>query len=75
MKLKPTWQEVRDDEPIYSPEQDDGRKTMMQRIKRIRCWWRYWHRDTPTIGKFRYDVSGICCDCGKVGSGIRMDGE
>ena len=25
--MKPTWQEVRDDEPIYSPEQRDGRKS------------------------------------------------
>ncbi len=25
--MKPTWKEVRDDEPIYSPEQGDGRKS------------------------------------------------
>ncbi len=25
--MKPTWEEIRDDEPIYSPEEGDGRKS------------------------------------------------
>jgi hypothetical protein len=29
---KPTWEEVRDDEPIYSPEEGDGEPTMIDRI-------------------------------------------
>lgn len=49
--------------------------TIKQRINRIWCWWRYYHRKTPAIGRFRYDQPGICCDCGKVGNGIRGEGE
>lgn len=49
--------------------------TFMQRLRRIRCWWRYYHRKTPDIGRVRYDQPGICCDCGKVGDGIELDGE
>lgn len=50
---------------------------IMQRIRRIRCWWRGYHiGDQTRIYKFRYDVSGMCYDCGKVGSGRRWtDGE
>ena len=48
---------------------------ILQRIKRIRCWWRYAHRESPTIGWFRYDVSGICSDCGKVGDGINRNDD
>ena len=51
--------------------------TVMQRIKRIRCWFRYYHiHDPGGVYKFRYDVSGMCWDCGKVGSGKKEeDGE
>ena len=35
----------------------------------VRCWWRGYHCETPTIGRFRYDVGGHCCYCGKVGDG------
>jgi hypothetical protein len=45
--------------------------TWRERLYRIRCWWRYYHCNTPTIGKFRYDVDGTCCYCGKVGTGIQ----
>lgn len=45
--------------------------TLIQRIYRIRCWWRDYHCDTPDIGRFRYDVDGNCCYCGKVGTGRR----
>ncbi len=47
----------------------------MQWLYRIRCWLRYYHCDTPTIGRFRYDVGGWCCYCGKVGDGIKRDVE
>ena len=48
----------------------------MQRLRRIRCWLRGYHRNSPTIGKFRYDCNGMCCDCGVVGTGISdEDGE
>ena len=52
--------------------------TFMQRIRRIRCWWRGYHVGEPKHiqYKFRYDVSGMCHDCGKVGSGKKWtDGE
>jgi hypothetical protein len=51
--------------------------SLLQSVKRIRCWWRGWHvHDASHVGKFRYDVSGMCYDCGKVGTGKRWtDGE
>lgn len=49
--------------------------TLKQRLMRCRCWFRGYHCNSPTIGKFRYDVSGICCYCGIVGTGIEMEGE
>lgn len=46
----------------------------MNWLMRIRCWFRGYHvYDAVGIGKFRYDVSGVCHDCGKVGSGIMID--
>ena len=45
------------------------------RARRVWCWWRYYHRKTPEIGRFRYDQDGICCDCGVVRTGIIGDGE
>jgi hypothetical protein len=48
-------------------------RTLRDRICRLRCWFRGYHVNSPTIGKFRYDVSGMCFDCGKVGSGIEPD--
>lgn len=48
----------------------------MKWLNRIRCWFRGYHRNTPAIGRFRYDRPGMCCDCGKVGNGIPdEDGE
>jgi len=44
-------------------------------MKRLWCWWRGYHRETPSIGRFRYDVSGWCCDCGKVGDGVNHDDD
>lgn len=41
--------------------------TIMQRIKRIRCWFRGHHERGAY--RFRYDVSGICEHCGVVGTG------
>ncbi len=50
--------------------------TISQRLARIKCWFRYYHRNSPAIGRFRYDCSGMCCDCGKVGTGVQgADGE
>ncbi len=49
--------------------------TIIQRIRRIRCWLRGYHRNTPEIGRFRYDMPGICYDCGVVGSGVEQEGE
>jgi hypothetical protein len=50
--------------------------TLMQHIRRIRCWWRGYHVCNPNYaGKFRYDVSGMCDDCGKVGTGKMPEGE
>lgn len=50
--------------------------TFSQRLARIKCWLRYYHRNSPAIGRFRYDCSGMCCDCGKVGTGVQgPDGE
>lgn len=49
---------------------------ILRRLRRIRCWWRGWHAEDPAhISKFRYDVSGMCCECGKVGAGWHEDGE
>jgi len=56
----------------------DSGPTLVQRIKRIRCWWRGYHVGKPKYidYKFRYDVHGICWDCGRVGTGISSeDGE
>jgi len=39
----------------------------MKLLKKLRCWFRGYH--VCGLGKFRYDVSGICDDCGKVGTG------
>jgi hypothetical protein len=40
---------------------------MTLRLKRIRCWFRNWHRSTSDgRGKFRYDQIGYCLDCGDV---------
>ena len=45
--------------------------TVLQRIRRIRCWWRYYHvGDASHIYKFRYDVSGVCHDCGRVSGSV-----
>lgn len=43
--------------------------TPMQFIRRIRCWWRGYHVGPPAHiqRKFRFDVHGICHDCGPVG--------
>lgn len=45
--------------------------TAIQSLRRIRCWWRGYHVGEPAAiqYKFRFDVSGMCWDCGKVGSG------
>lgn len=44
--------------------------TFRQRLLRIRCWWRNYHVfDSSNVAKFRYDVDGMCNDCGKVGTG------
>jgi len=54
------------------------RVKIVQFIKRIRCWFRGYHVGPPAHiqYKFRYDVSGMCWDCGKVGSGKKWtDGE
>lgn len=50
---------------------------MLKRLHRIRCWLRYYHViDASGVAKFRYDVSGMCFDCGKVGTGVLTeDGE
>jgi hypothetical protein len=49
--------------------------TFKQRIARIKCWWRGYHvADETHVAKFRYDVSGMCHDCGKVGDGITIWG-
>ena len=58
----------------YLEEVSKSNVTLIQRLKRIRCWFRYYHEDG--VYKFRYDGSGYCQHCGKVGSGKRMeDGE
>ncbi len=46
-------------------------------INRIYCYLRGYHiKDSLGVYKFRYDCTGICYDCGKVGSGIALeDGE
>ena len=44
-------------------------------IKRIRCRWRYAHRESRTIGWFRYDVGGCCSDCGRVGDGFNSQDD
>ena len=46
----------------------------MHWLRLLRCWWRGYHRSSE-IGRFRFDVSGVCIDCGIVGSGIEPDGE
>lgn len=49
--------------------------TIKQRWRRLWCWMRGYHV-YGRAGKFRYDVSGVCSDCGPVGTGImRDDGE
>jgi len=47
----------------------------MKILARIRCWLRGYH--VRGRGKFRYDVSGVCDDCGPVGTGkfSNDDGE
>lgn len=61
----------------YSKQMAD--RSIMQRIRRIRCWFRGYHVGDPAAHiqyKFRYDVDGMCWDCGKVGSGLKWrDGE
>jgi hypothetical protein len=49
---------------------------LAMRMHRIRCWWRGYHvgAPAPIQYKFRYDVSGMCHDCGKVGSGKKWEG-
>ena len=43
---------------------------IMQKLRRIRCWFRGYHvGDAEGRYKFRYDVHGMCHDCGKVGTG------
>lgn len=46
-------------------------------IKRVRCWLRGYHvGDAAHTYKFRYDASGVCHDCGAVGTGKQAeDGE
>lgn len=67
-------------------ETNGGRMTFMQRLHRIRCWLRGYHvynkafednagREISRQYPFRYDVDGMCADCGKVGSGIMPEGE
>jgi hypothetical protein len=46
------------------------RALLIQRLRRVRCWLRGYHvGDAEGRYKFRYDVHGMCHDCGKVGSG------
>lgn len=43
---------------------------LLPRLLRLRCRLRGYHVSDPRgIGKFRYDISGMCHDCGKVGTG------
>lgn len=51
--------------------------TILQCLKRIRCWLRGYHVvDAAGVAKFRFDCDGICHDCGTVGSEIASeDGE
>lgn len=52
------------------------RRWITQRLKRIRCWFRGYHvYDASGVGKFRFDVDGMCFDCGKVGTGTHEPGE
>lgn len=49
-------------------------RSLQQRLRRIRCWCRGYHVGDPNGRyKFRYDVSGTCLDCGKVGTGKRWE--
>lgn len=50
-------------------------RTLRQRIARIRCWLRGYHTETPTIGKFGLNASGVCADCGIVGTGDPDHGD
>ena len=46
-----------------------------QQYRRIWCWLRGYHvGDAEGRYKFRYDVHGMCHDCGKVGSGLPWTG-
>lgn len=50
--------------------------TFIQRLYRVRCWFRGYHvRSSLHQFPFRYDCPGVCYDCGTVGSGISGDGE
>ena len=42
----------------------------VKQLKRIVCWWRSYHRESPNIGRFCFDGGGWCSDCGKVKDGI-----
>ena len=43
--------------------------------RRVQCWWRGYHRESPAIGYFRFDVGGMCSDCGKNGDGINHNDD
>lgn len=47
----------------------------MKWIYRVRCWWRGHHRESHTIGYFRFDVGGWCADCGKISDGINHNDD
>lgn len=54
--------------------------TIKQRAWRVRCWFRgyhlyYWGDGSGRTAAFRYDCSGVCIDCGTVGTGIMGYGE
>lgn len=64
--------------PRHTPQVMDpepARRTLGHRLARVRCWLRGYHCNSPNIGRFRYDVDGVCCYCGVVGTGIEEDGE
>lgn len=48
---------------------------MMPNLKRLWCWWRGAHRESLTIGWFRYDVGGVCANCGKVNDGVNHNDD
>lgn len=63
-------------QPFDWSELKETAARLRKRVNRIRCMLRGYHvYDATRVGKFRYDVHGMCYDCGKVGTGQHEAGE